>query len=154
MLAQAMTVMLTIIPFARGRIAMATPETKNSVAGTVVRLVISALLWLTLLVALVFVVPGQRRLFAEHSMALPEFAQLVTDISRWFADYWYVTVPFFLPLFVVAAILTWVVRHRVKSRSLDTLWTLVFIGLPFALNALIWFSLYLPRIKLTEGLAR
>ncbi len=133
---------------------MATPETKNSIAGTVIRLVIAALLWLTLFVVLIFVVPAKRRLFEEHAVPLPNLTQLVIDISAWFADYWWVTIPFLLPLFVVAAVLTWVVRHRVKSCLLDALWTLVLIGLPFALTAIVWLSLYMVRIKVVEGLAR
>lgn len=137
-----------------GESAMPIPETKNSIAGTLVRLVISALLWLTLIVALVFVVPGQRRMFDEYGVPLPNLTHLVTDISMWFADYWWVAIPFFLPLFAVAVVLSWLVRHQVKSRLLDALWTLVLVGLPFALIAVVWLSLYIPRIKLAEGLAR
>jgi type II secretory pathway component PulF len=133
---------------------MATPETTNSIAGTAVRLAISALLWLTLLVALVFVVPGQRRMFDAYGVPVPNLTHLVIDISMWFADYWWVTIPFLLPLFFITAVLTWLVRYQIKSRFFDALWTLVLIGLPFALIAIVWLSLYTARIKLIEGLAR
>lgn len=125
-----------------------------TITGTVVRWLLSVILWSALFVVFISVIPKQMKLFADFGMKLPAVTQITFDISMWFADYWWVMFPVFVMGLLLAGLVTYWVRHRTTNWTLMALWTFMLIGTPLVLMAIVGFSLYLPLLKLVEGLSR
>ncbi len=123
------------------------------VIGALIRTAVATFLWLLLFAGLVVIVPAQRKVFDNYGMTLPEITTVTVDISMWFVDYWWCTIPFV----AIAAAATFGISYlvqRLRSRVLNLLWTAMLIGLPLLCHALVWYSLYVPQAKLNEGMAR
>jgi hypothetical protein len=133
---------------------MAPPNNVSTVSGSVVRIAIAAALWLALLAIMVFVIPAQRRIFDNFGMQLPIASQVIVDISMWFADYWWVFLLSLVQGLVLAALVTYLVRHRSNNRLLMAVWTMFLIGVPVAIHLLVGFCLLLVRLKLAEALSK
>jgi type II secretory pathway component PulF len=73
-------------------------------------------LWLGLYLELLRVVPGFEQTFADFRLRLPVAMEVPIAASRWVNRYWYVPVLFELMVAPVIAAVSYLVRHRVRSR--------------------------------------
>src|SRR5262245_57982414 len=131
---------------------MPTPSQSNTATGTGIRWIAGTLLWFALFAALVIVVPAEKKTFDEWGVAVPVITMVVLDISMWFVDYWFFMVPAFVVVALVAGLITYLVRHRTDNRVLMACWTIVLLGTPLVLGAVVAYSLNLVHVKLAEGL--
>src|SRR5262245_33073915 len=124
----------------------------NTTAGTGIRWIAGTLLWFALFAALVIVVPAEKKTFDEWGLAVPAITMVVLDISMWFVDYWLFMVPAFVVAALVAGLITCLVRHRTDNHVLMACWTIVLMGTPLVLGAVVAYSLSVVHVKLSEGL--
>ena len=123
--------------------------------GTTAALVaLVLLLWLGLYLELLLVVPGFEQTFADFRLRLPIGTEAAIAASRWVNRYWYVPVLFELMVSPGIAAVSYLVRHRARSRWPAVAWWLLDIGLPVALIGLVAVSLYQPMSALRRGLAK
>src|SRR5260370_17708425 len=95
---------------------METSKQQNTLAGSVIRVGIAAFLWALFVATMVFFVPRQRRTFDDFQMSLPTLTMIVVDVSMWFADFWWVLIPFAIGGLFVASGITWILRPPTNSR--------------------------------------
>jgi len=123
--------------------------------GTTAALVaLVLLLWLGLYLELLLVVPGFEQTFADFRLRLPVGTEAAIAASRWVNRYWYVPPLFELMTAPVIAAVSYLVRHRVRSRWPGVAWWVLAIGIPVALIGLVAVSFYLPMSALRQGLAK
>ncbi|MFL5342799.1 MAG: hypothetical protein ACJ8F7_21915 [Gemmataceae bacterium] len=133
---------------------MSTSANSQSIAGTILRLLVAALLWIALIIVLVVIVPQRKKHYDQLGLQLPVATQVVIDVSMWFADYWWEIVIFMAPVFVVATIVTYFVRHRSDRGTLVAFWTFLLLAPPILAQLIVWGALFLAQQKLLEGLSR
>ncbi len=116
-------------------------------------------IWLALLsaattavaAALLFYVPGQKRIFDEFGLQLPTLSRWVIRASSFVAAYWWVLVPA-----VLAALcgIVLVVRHAFGLRTFGNVIAVVALTLLVGFGLLIPFAMAKPMDDLMRGLAK
>jgi len=114
----------------------------------------AAFLWCVLVVTFLLFVPVMKRKFDEFGLKLPMATELVIDVSMWAADYWWCVIPGVVPFALILGFLTYLVRVHVRSLLLRMVWTFFLIGVPVLCLIFVWLSLWLPWLKLQEGLRK
>jgi type II secretory pathway component PulF len=118
--------------------------TKRSTATTVVLLAVALVLWSSVPVVLLFVVPGYERDFRDLGLRLPAMTLATVAAGRWAGNYWYVLPLFGLLVLPVLVVLSFVVRHRGREAWPGGLWFGALLGLPVLMQMWIWLSLRQP----------
>ena len=121
---------------------------------TVALIALAELLWLAVALALLVVVPHFERTFADFRVRVPAVTEAALLASRWYTRYWYAAL---LAGFVAApalAVVSYAVRHQVRSPWLSRGWWALALGLPLLILAAVALAMYLPMASLTEALER
>jgi type II secretory pathway component PulF len=132
---------------------MNTPPARSPVPALVVGVVVPTVLWLILFAGLLLLVPRYQKTFADFNMTLPTATEAVLAAARWVANYWYVLI-LWLPFFLVPDAAIVVLLWRRPSRGLGRLWSGLMIALPLLGIGLVVLAIYLPLMKLYEGLSK
>ena len=130
------------------------PPGQPRFASTVALVALAELLWLAVALALLVVVPHFERTFADFKVRLPAITEAAFLASRWYTRYWYVAL---LAGFVAApalALVSYAVRHQVRSPWLSRGWWALALGLPLLILAAVAVAMYLPLVSLTEALEK
>src|ERR687887_261833 len=98
--------------------------------GWLIPIAAAAFLWVVVFFTLVVIVPVHWKRFAEYGMALPASTQLVLDVGLWFADFWWIVAPLFMPMLATAGVLSYLVWNHGQSRLLKAAWGLLLVGIP------------------------
>ena len=131
------------------------PSLRSAFVAATVSVILHALLGVVFLVVILQVVPGYKREFAEHQMALPWITIKVIAISDLLAAYWYVVIIFALPLLALDGGIVFLCWQRRRRRILAVLWNIALIALWLLFMAsFVALGIWLPSLKLQEGLAR
>lgn len=126
----------------------------SAVSFTVIALGVHAIFWLPLFLVLLLVVPRFERTFAEFKMQLPFLTEAVLATSRWLNNYWYVLLLAFPFLLALDGAIVFLLRREPRTRALGMLWLLLWLVLPVLAVPVLVVALWLPMIKLVEGLRR
>jgi type II secretory pathway component PulF len=113
-----------------------------------------AVLWITWLFGMLFYAPRTEKLLKDFNMKVPAFTQWVLAASRWLGAYWYILLAPLLFLLAVAGAVDYVLRREPRTRRLCWLWFGLMLALPLALILCSLLGLWLPVLKLQEGLSR
>jgi type II secretory pathway component PulF len=116
--------------------------------------ILHALLGVVFLVVMLLVVPGYKRDFAEHEIALPWVTTKVIGVSDWLAAYWYVVIIFALPLLALDGGIVFLCWPRRGTRILGILWVILLIVLWLLVMAFVASSLLLADLKFQQALGR
>jgi len=131
------------------------PSLRSAFVAATVSVILHALLGVVFLVVMLFVVPGHKREFAEHEIALPWITTKVIGISDWLAAYWYVVIFFALPLMALDGGIVFLCWQRRRRRILAVLWNIVLIALwLLIMGFFVALGIWLPALKLQQGLSR
>ena len=87
-------------------------------------------------------------------MDLPYFTTKVVEVSDWFAYYWYVVAFAVIPFLVLDAAIVYLCWQQKGTRIVGLLWLILVTLLWLLVAAIVGFSLWLPHLKLLEGLSR
>jgi hypothetical protein len=132
---------------------MTTRPSRPPATDLVIGVAIPAFLWACFFVGLVLVVPRFKRIFMDFGMALPAITEAVLAVSDWAASYWYVLI-LSVPFLLVPAVAVVYGLARLPARLLSWLWFVLMIALPLLAMVLVFVAIYLPLVKLQEGLAK
>jgi hypothetical protein len=130
------------------------PSPRSALITAAVTLFIHGLLGLALVLAMILLVPGYKRLFRDYQMELPYLTVTVIEISDWFVAYWYVLVFAAFPLMALDGAIVFWCWSRKGTRVLGVLWIILWLILWLLLAVIVGFSLGLPHLKLMESLSR
>ena len=126
-----------------------------SLAITILLVVLSLALCLAWIWQMMFVIPEYERLFANFRMRVPAFTQATINFSRFFVKYWYILVFFTLFIaFPVIAYVSYHLRHRSNQRGLSRLWFVLIIGLPLAIQAITFLTVFTPLVTAVDPMRR
>jgi type II secretory pathway component PulF len=115
--------------------------------------IVHALLWLSLAIGMMTLVPAYKREFNEYQMKLPWMTEKLIATSDWFANYWYIFAFMFIPFCVVDSAILFLTWRTPWSRGLSVYWFLVAAAVPLLLMGISCFGVGLPHLKLLEGLS-
>lgn len=123
-----------------------------SVVGTVICACLVAVSALVLLTQLVVISPQLKIRFDEYGLQLPWLTKFVLGLGRWFHSYWWILVPLLMAVLALCVGgLAWL-RHGLRYRAI--LLTALLVFPLFAVNTIVAFALFLPLVKLQEGLVK
>ncbi|HEY7308485.1 MAG TPA: hypothetical protein VH643_03885 [Gemmataceae bacterium] len=123
---------------------MSQETSRRSLRLTLLLLIVSAVLWASVVVVLVFAVPRYERDFREQAVRLPEATVWALAAGHWANNYWYVLPLFGLLILPVILLLSWLLRHQVRTRWPGWLWFGALLGVPLLLQLAVWWALLLP----------
>jgi len=101
-------------------------------------------LWCAPVIYMIFVVPGQERIFINHKMKVPQITEWVIFASRWCVKYWYVLALAIGPGLLGLGALIWVIRPHAGLRRWHRLPLLSLAGIPVASFVIIWQAMAVP----------
>ena len=131
---------------------MNTSTKPPSLAGTVIAAILVAVPWLVLFVQLLFIVPRMKKTFDEYGLQLPQLTKTILGISNSVNHFWWVAIPSGLAVLVLmVAGIAWL-RHGLRYRAL--LLTAMMLFPLVTVNVIVAYALFLPTMKLTEGLSK
>jgi type II secretory pathway component PulF len=133
---------------------MAGSSEAKAASLTVVFVLLDAVLWLAWLALVLFYVPHMEHTFRDFNMKLPWITESFLALTRWVPVYWYVLGLFFVPCLAADAIITFLLFRKPGTREVARLWTVLMLLLPAAVLLISGLALYLPMLKLHEGLSR
>ncbi len=121
---------------------------KRSVAVTAVMLFFAlngwiAVFFLLLLVASYYA-PRYANAAQDRGQRLPAATSWILAVGHWTDLYWYVVPLFGVLLLPVIILLSWWLRHRVRSAPPGWVWLALMLGLPWLLSAGIGIAVLLP----------
>jgi type II secretory pathway component PulF len=96
------------------------------------------------LVQLLLVLPAYEARFVDLRLRLPFMTELMIGAARFVVRHWLVAIPGLLSFFVVAGLVSYLIRHHVQNRFCSIAWFAVLIGLPAAANVAFWIALLTP----------
>jgi len=134
------------------------PSARSALIAAAIAVILHGLHGLALLYGMLSLVPGYKREFQrefrEHQMALPHLTIVIMEISDWFVAYWYVVALAALPMLAVdGAIVFWCWSGK-SIKILGVLWIILLVMFWLLFMGFAAFSVWLPYLKLQEGLAR
>jgi type II secretory pathway component PulF len=130
------------------------PSPRAALFAAAIAVVIHGLLGLALLYGMLWPVPKYKRIFREFQMELPYFSIKVVEISDWFVAYWYVVALATLPMLALDGAIVFWCWSRKSTRILGVLWIMLLVMFWFLFMGVAAFSVWLPYLKLQEGLSR
>jgi hypothetical protein len=113
-----------------------------------------AFLWITLAFVMIFVVNRFHRQFRDFGMELPAISQFVMAASDWFINYWYLFLLVLPPLLLLEATGLLLLRLNPMTKPLGIVWAGITTLLPCIAFGLVLVGLWLPWMKLQEGLSK
>jgi type II secretory pathway component PulF len=113
-----------------------------------------AVVWLAWLALMLICGPRSLRTFRDFNMKLPWLTEQFMAGSMWLTHYWYVLIPVIPCLLAATGVVDFLLRREERTRSVAWLWTVLMLLLPMAVLLISGLALYLPMIKLQEGLSR
>lgn len=119
--------------------------------GTLVWLAVLVSLHVTRGVLLLFVVPGQKKLYDDFNMQLPWMSKLLVQWSGWWCKYWYFTAPLSFLLMVGGVIAG---RHLFRRTWPGNVYAAVWLFLLVGWLLFAGVGLSLPQLKLMEGVSK
>ncbi len=126
----------------------------NAFPLTAVFVLLDGVLWLAWLAILLFCVTRMEATFRSFNLALPRLTAGFLHVSRWVQMYWYILALFFIPCLALDAVITFLLYRQPGTRLGARLWTVAMLLLPLAVLLISGLALYLPVVKLQEGLSR
>jgi hypothetical protein len=123
---------------------------RPSLAATLLLLLLAAVLWGLALQELCVFAPARLGMYRNFDLRLPEATQALFPITRWFALYWYVLGLAAVPGLAVVVLITFWLRHGLRSAVLSWLWGLLLILPPLAILELTGWALFLPDHSLAR----
>ncbi len=121
---------------------------------TAVFVLLDGILWLAWLALVLFYVPHMFGIFRDFNMKLPWITETFLALTRWVQAYWYVLGLFFVPCLALDAVITFLLYRQPGTRLGARLWMVLMLLLPLAVLLISGLALYLPMVKLQEGLSR
>jgi type II secretory pathway component PulF len=115
---------------------------------------LDAALWGIWLVGTVVAVPYVEGVLRSFSLKLPPFTVGVLTAGRWLDAYWYLCLPGLLLWLAMDGAVGFALRSREGTRRLANLWSVVMFALPLLAILCSFLSLWLPVLRLQQGLAR
>jgi len=97
---------------------------------------------------LYYLVPTYERRFEDLRLRLPVVTEIAIAASRFAVKYWFFLGPVFFMALALAALASYVLRHRVGKSWLTAIWFIFLIGLPAAVNGALWIALWLTYRQL------
>lgn len=130
---------------------MTSPPTppKSPWPGTAVWLAVLLSLELLVSATYLIVIPRQKQAFDEYNMQLPGLTMTVIRAGDYFARFWWLLVPTLLSVTVVGVILG---RHLFRRPTAGTVFAVLLLVLLLLLAGGTCVGLFLPGVKLAEGM--
>jgi hypothetical protein len=122
----------------------------------IIATVIHAVLAFVLFFGLLFWVPRYEKIFNDFNMQLPAMTKALIATSRWLGDYWYVVI---FPVGLLFAAGLWILSRlcrfpRSRRLGLHWLWFIVVTLLLLLASGTAVISIWLPYMKLNQGLRK
>jgi type II secretory pathway component PulF len=131
------------------------PIARQAARTTIRFVLLDAALWFVWLVGMLVAVSYVERTFRSFSLKVPAFTEAVLYVGRWLDAYWYVVAPPALLLWLALdGTVGYLLRSREGTRRLGNAWSIVMFGLPLLAILCSFLSLWLPLLRLQEGLSR
>jgi type II secretory pathway component PulF len=128
--------------------------TRQAARTTVRFVLLDAALWVIWLVGMLVAVSYMERTFRDYNLKVPAFTEAVLFVGRWLDTYWYLGLPA-LPLWLALdGTVGYLLRSREGTRRLGNVWSVIMFGLPLLAILCSFLSLWLPLLRLQEGLSR
>jgi hypothetical protein len=130
------------------------PLARQAARTTIRFVLLDAALWVVWLVGMLVAVSYMERTFRNFSLKVPPFTEAVLAVGRWLDAYWYVGLPALLAWLALDGAVGFLLRSREGTRRLGNVWSVVMFGLPLLAILCSFLSLWLPLLRLQEGLSR
>ena len=133
---------------------MSQPPAPHAARTTLRFVLLDAALWVVWLVGMFVAVSYVEGPFRTYSLKVPAFTEAVLAVGRWLHAYWYLCVPGLLLWLAVDGAVGFALRSREGTRKLGDFWAVGMFALPLLAILCSFLSLWLPLLRLQEGLAR
>jgi type II secretory pathway component PulF len=130
------------------------PDTPHAARTTVRFVLLDAAVWGVWLVGMLVAVSYVEHTFRNFGLKVPAFTGAVLAVGRWLSAYWYLCLPGLLAWLAVDGMVGFALRSREGTRRLGRLWSVLMFALPLLAVLCSFLSLWLPLLRLQQGLAR
>jgi hypothetical protein len=127
---------------------------RSAVRATVFLVLLDAAVWTLWLVGMVVAVAYMERTFRDYALKVPAFTETVLAAGRWLDSYWYACVPVLLAWLALDGGVGFALRSRERTRRVGQVWSVVMFAVPLLAVLCSFLSLWLPLLRLWEGLSR
>jgi type II secretory pathway component PulF len=128
---------------------------RSTSIATAINVGIHLLLWLVLLAVMIFYVPSRQKIFEDFKYKIPYTTEVILSLSNWLTEFWILFGPFLVfVLLIVDAPVYFLFRLGPRTRTASRLWSGLMILLPLAALGITLLALWLPYVKVLEGLSK
>ncbi len=106
---------------------------RRSVRMTALLLFVAANFWIAVFLFILLVTPHYDRVFRDRGLRVSGATQWALAVGHWTETYWYVVPLFGVIILPVMILLSWFLRHRVRTMVPSCIWFGLLLGLPWLL---------------------
>jgi type II secretory pathway component PulF len=133
---------------------MTPTDRATAVRGALVDAGLHAVVWLFWLAGMVAAKSYLMRTFQGFNMKLPAATEMLLAASRWLEVGWYVPLALLAAGLAVDGMVGYLLRRSASMNQFRWVWSAAMLAVPVLLILFSFLSLWLPLIKLQQGLAR